>query len=214
MKIEKSEIEQDSKGYKFSTNSLLLSDFVKPKEDDILVEIGTGCGIISILLCKNYKINKIYAVEIQDSLYSFARQNIATSKFEKNITLINKDITKIKRGEIPKADIVFSNPPYIPKNRGRKTINEEKYIAKHEEKLDLKTLIKVSYKILKHKGKICLIYPTKRVDELIFEMKKNDIQPKTLQAVFSSSHSNSKLSLIEGVKNGKNGLDIIKPVIL
>ena len=207
-------IKQKKDGYRFSVDSTLLANFITSKKNDVLLEIGTGSGIISLLLCEKFNIKKIYGIEIQKNLYALAKTNVIKKGFEKKIVLINKDIKEIKKSELPQIDIVFSNPPYRHKNSGRKTSNEEKYLAKHEIAIDLESLIKCAYKFLKDNGKLFLVYPSSRLAELMSVMQKNSIEPKRMQVVYASINSKSKLILIEGVKKGRISLEIEKPIIL
>ena len=189
-------IKQGKDGYRFSSDSILLSEFIETKKNDTLLEIGTGCGIVSILICRKSKIKTIYAVEIQKRLFDFAKKNIIRNSLQDKIILINKDIKKVSFELVPKVDIVFSNPPYYPCASGRNSPNKEKNIAKHEVSLNLKELVKIAYKFLHNKGSFYVIYPSFRQEEVIYEMKKNKIEFKRKEKI----HTKNRFVLIEGVK--------------
>lgn len=155
---------QKKKGYRFSVDAPILADFIQTEEDEELLEIGGGCGIISLLLslkpCKH-----INCLEIQPSLADLARRNVALNRLEDKITVIEGDIRLYQPEK--KFDVVFTNPPFFKLKTGCLGRSEERVIARHEIALNALEVIKKIVELLKPEGRCCLIYPINRYKEII-----------------------------------------------
>lgn len=160
-------ISQPQKGYRFSMDALMLASHVKAKGDEKLIDIGSGSGIISILLAHKYPSLNIIGIEIQEELYKLAQNNIKENGLEDRIHIIHDDVKNIKisKTEGP-ADIIVSNPPFGKKGAGRISPNPQKAIAKHEIALELDSLLNCSNRLLKDRGRLFMIFPFKRHKEL------------------------------------------------
>jgi len=175
---------QKKKGYRFSVDAPLLADFIRTKASDELLELGTGNGIISLLLSiKPFK--SITAVEIQESLAAMARRNVKLNNLEEKIQIIEKDLRALRPEK--KFDIVFSNPPYIKKKAGHLSPSAEKSIAKHELKCNINDIVKKTYELLKEDGRAYFILrfihprqetpPNLFLAEVSFSSRKSEILP-------------------------------------
>ena len=212
-------IKQYKKGYRFSVDSPILADFVYEKEEKTYLEIGTGSGIIAIMMAffdKNINnIKKIYAIELQKSLYELAKENFIVNNI-KNIELINEDIKNIKKTIEPNIiDVVFSNPPFFEMSTGRVNPNNEKFIARHETSLKLEELIKISNYLLKANGKLKLIYPAEKLSKVLINMEKYSFGVSKIGIVYPKKGKNARLVLIEAIK-GKKSIEtkILPPVYI
>lgn len=155
---------QKKKGYRFSVDAPLLADFIQTKDNEELLEIGGGCGIISLLLSlKPFK--HITCLEIQPSLADLARRNVVLNRLEDKITVIEADIRFYQPGK--KFDVIFANPPYFKLKSGWLGSSEEKVIARHEIALQAPEIIEKIVELLKPEGRCCLIYPINRYKEII-----------------------------------------------
>ena len=164
-------------GYNFTSDSVLLSNFIKAPASSICVEIGTGSGIISILLSHKQNVKKIYAFEIQKKYSDLAKKNIEYNNIE-NIEVINDDIKNYAKYIKNQVDVVYANPPYFT---GETTSpNEEVAIARHEKYLPLNVVASASSKLLKSGGTFYVVYPANRLCELIVELVKNKLMPKKM----------------------------------
>lgn len=173
-------------GYNFTSDSVLLSNFISAKKSSVCVEIGTGSGIISILLSHKQKVDKIYAFEIQKKYSDLARKNVEYNGI-KNIEVINDDIKNYSKYIKNQVDVVYSNPPYFT---GEITSpNEEVAIARHEKYLPLSVVISVASRLLKSGGSFYVVYPAQRLCELIVELVKNKLMPKKM---FFAQPTNTK----------------------
>lgn len=205
-------IYQNTDWFSFTLDSVLLADFVKIKNNDKnIIDIGTGTGAIPLIL--STKTNKIIdAIEIQQDVANLFRKTIIYNKLDDQINLIVDDILNYSKNINNYYDIVISNPPYY--NDLKKNITKEKLIARHEVCLDLKSLIKVSKKILKNNGKLFLVYNSNRFLELLEELKNNNLVPKRIRFVHQNKNKEASMVLIECSKNGNPGLKIESPIII
>lgn len=203
---------QKKEGFRFGTDAVLLSKFFNGKKNGKILEIGTGNGIISILLAANKKIDSIKAVEIQKEVSELAKRNVVRNRLEKIVEIINEDIKNINEGN--SYDYIISNPPYMVLDG--KEINEKsiKSIARHEIKLNLKELIENAKRLLKPRGELFLVHKTYRFLEISEELSKNNFSIKRVKFVHYSKEKDSSLVLIEASKGRKNILRIETPIFL
>ena len=208
-------IYQHVNGYRFSIDPILLAHHVEADNRDTILDIGTGCGIIPMTLNHRFDVKRIYGVEIQNSLFEIAEKNIKKNKMEKNIQLLLSDIKDMTQKAMNgPADIIVTNPPYQKPGSGRINPESEKALARHEIKINLKTLLKKTRSLLKNKGKFYIIYPANRASELIFEMESFKITPKQLRFVHSFKDSEATMVICQGIMNGNTGVEIMPPLII
>ncbi len=202
---------QSRQGYRFSVDALLLAEFASVKKGDIIVDLGAGCGIISIFLGKKREADFIFSIEIQKELASQAKRNIALNKLERRSAVIRGDLRHLPaRPGI--ANIVVCNPPYRREKSGRINPDPLKALARHEIAVNLDQIISAGKQLLTPGGKLDIIYPANRLGELITKMKSRGLEPKRLQLVFPDKESNAKLVMIEGMLQAKSGIKILPPV--
>lgn len=206
---------QDKSKYCFTSDSAILANFVQAKKKDSVCEIGTGTGVISILLSKKQNPKRIVAFEIQESAANLAKRNVELNNLQNQIEIVNapiQDFTKYVKSE--SFDVVLSNPPYTkisPNSFVSK--NREEAISKHELCLTLSELVSCSSKLLKFGGKFYVVYDAKRTAELIYKLKQNKLEPKKMFFTAASENSNPILVLIEAVKGGKEGICVLPTLI-
>ncbi len=210
---------QAKKGYRFSVDALLLEDFISAKRLDKAIELGSGSGIVSILLAKRLKNTKILAVEIQKSLAERAKRNVRLNKLDDKIEILIKDIKNLKK-IFPAStfDFVFSNPPFRKTKSGLLSINKERAVARHEIKITLPALVNTASYLLENTGKFYLIYHPFRLVELFELLRKARLEPKRIRFVHSRRVESptrmgeeAKMVLIEAVKGSGSGLKIEPP---
>ena len=207
---------QNENYFFFGIDSILLSDFAKEiKKDAIILDIGTGTGIISILLAKKTECNKIYALEVQEEISEMAMRSVKLNKLENKIQIINDNIKNIEKYlQNNSINAIVTNPPYKRENSGVKNENMNKLISRHEITANLEDFISNGSKILKDKGNFYMVNRPERLAEIITLFKKYRIEPKRLRIVYSKINSKPNLILIKGVKNAKPFLEIEKPLII
>jgi len=207
----KLQIIQSRQGYRFSVDALLLAEFVSVRSEDVVVDLGAGCGIISLFLAVKRKVGFIVGLELQEELASQAQRNIVLNKLEKKIAIIRGDLRHLPMGPAF-AHIVVCNPPYKPQKSGRINPDFSKAIARHELSTKVDDILFAGKALLKPGGRLALIYPANRLAEIFAKMRIQDIEPKRLQIVFPNSYSHAKLAMIEGRLRGKSGLKILPPL--
>lgn len=206
-------LKQSKSGYRYSVDPILVSHFAKPSVGDKVVDLGTGCGIIPIILAYNISPLEIIGVEIQSSLAGFAKDNIMANNMSDDIKIINSDIKKIKKYIKPaSADMVISNPPYTKQNSGRINPDSERAIARHEIKITLAELVEIAAELLKDNGKFVIVYPKKRLSEVLSVMVSNGIEPELLRLVHTKRNVAPKLFLLSGEKKGVKELVVAPPL--
>ena len=207
-------IVQDNEMFNFSLDSILLPNFVTiNKKTNKILDIGCGNAPIPLILSTKTNAH-ITGVEIQKEVYDLALESIKINNKEEQISIINMDINDYyKEIETDSFDVITCNPPffkYIETSNINK--NDYKTIARHEVKLNLKELFKISKKLLKNNGVIAIVHRPERFVEVVEEMKKNNIEPKRVQFVFPKKNMEANIMLIEGSKNGNPGLKILPPI--
>jgi len=207
----KLQIIQSRQGYRFSVDALLLAEFVSVRNEDIVIDLGAGCGIISLFLAVKRKVGFIVGLELQEELASQAQRNIALNKLEKKIVVIRGDLRHLPIGPAF-AHIVVCNPPYRRQKSGRINPDSSKAIARHELSTKVNDILSAGKALLKEGGRLALIYPANRLAEIFAKMRIQDIEPKRLQIVFPNPSSHAKLAMIEGRLHGKSGLKILPPL--
>ena len=217
---------QSRKGYRFSIDALLLEDFISTKQHSRGVELGTGSGVISLLLAKRLRNIKIFAVEIQKSLARCAMRNVKLNKLDSKVEVLCEDIKNFRK-VFPsgKFDFVFSNPPFRKAKSGRLSIDKERAVARHEINITLHGLVSAASYLLKNKGKFYLIYHPFRLVELMGLLKGAGLEPKRMRFVYSRrvesclpagrsptrTGEEAKMVLIEAVKGSGTWLKIEPP---
>ena len=202
---------QDRNGYKFSTDSVLLANFAKAKPSDICVDLCTGSGVVAILFSWKNKIKKSYAIEIQPQVADRAKRSVEFNNL--NIEVLNidlKEATTVLGFEM--ADVITINPPY---NKIGETSNQDEIaISTHEISTNIKDIALVSSKLLKFGGKLFMVHRADRLVEVVTELTKNNLEPKTIRVVYPKATKEPNLILIEAKKGAKSGVKILKPLIL
>lgn len=203
---------QKEDGFCFGIDSVLLSDFAKNiKKESIVVDLGTGTGILPILLSAKTKAKKIYGIEIQKDMAEMAQRSVALNHLENKIEIIPQNIKEITI-EKASVDVIVTNPPYKKSETGLKNENISKRIARHEIYANLEDFIKISFQLLKDKGELYMVHRPERLVDILYELRKNKIEPKKLRFVHSHVGEEPKLILIKAVKNAKPFLSIEKPL--
>ncbi|WP_311492768.1 methyltransferase [uncultured Anaerococcus sp.] len=196
--------------YSFGIDSILLGDFAKMKKDKILLDIGSGNGILAMMANGLYDLKKVYAVEIQANKTKILKENLDLNHI-KNIEIINEDLNKIDFKENT-LDYIITNPPYYKIDQNIKNKDEEFLISRQEIYLNLDDIFAFANKTLKDKGKIFMIHKPERMVEIF--NKSGNLKPKRIRFVSSTFDTKPQFILIEFVKNAKDGLKIEDPIII
>ena len=203
---------QNKDGFCFGMDSVLLSDFAKNmKKEAKVLDLGTGTGIIPILLCGKTNLKEVIGVEVQEEVAQMASRSIKLNNLENRFKIINENIinlTKIYKKQI--FDVIVTNPPYKKKDTGIINENEKKILSRHEITATLEDFIKVSKDLLKDKGEFYMVHRPERLVDILNLMRTYRIEPKILRFVCPKQNKEPNLILIKGVKNAKPFLKIEK----
>lgn len=195
---------QNKDGFCFGIDAVLLSDFAKNiKKDAKVIDLGTGTGIISILLCGKTNLKKIIGVEVQKEVYDMACRSAELNNLGNKFQVINENILNLTDIlEKNSFDAIVTNPPYKKQNTGIINDTKKKLISRHEILANLEDFISISNKLLKDKGEFYMIHRPERMVDIFSLMRKYKIEPKEVRLVFSNEKTSPKMILIKGVKNG------------
>ncbi len=195
--------------HKFGTDAFLLADHAAPRHKDKVCDLGTGCGIIAVLMQMTFSPKIIYAVDIQQQAIEQLKITIEKNGFD-NIFPICKDLKDIV-GDIPigTLDVVTCNPPYKATNAGIESLTEAQRIARHEILCNIDDICRTASKLLKFGGKLCLCNRPERLADVVSAMKNNGIEPKTLRFVCKEPNAAPWLFLISGSKGGKPFMKVL-----
>ena len=209
-------IYQDNDYFLFSLDSMLLANFVSIRlTDKKIIDLCSGNAPVPMLMSFRTKA-RIFGVELQKYIYDMGMDSIIENNMDKQITLINEDVNNLSNiFDSESFDIVTCNPPYFKyKKDSLVNINEGKAIARHEVSLKLEDVISKASYLLKNNGTFALVHRPERLIEIINLMQKYNIEPKRLRMVYPKEGKDANIILIEGVKNGKSGLKIEKPLVV
>jgi tRNA1Val (adenine37-N6)-methyltransferase len=202
---------QSKTGYRFSIDAILLSQFVTIKRGDRVVDLGTGCGIIPLILLLTRPVGQTFGLEIQRDLADQAARNIVLNGYENRMGVILGDI-KHPPFAPSSSDVVTCNPPYRPKNSGRINPDLQRAIARHEMLASLGDILNAATRTLRAKGRLAMIYPAVRLVEVLVRMRGFNLEPKRIRVVYPGMESEAKLALIEASLGGRKGLKVLPPL--
>ena len=202
---------QDMEGLTFGTDALLLAGYVNGKFKRG-VELGSGSGIISMLLLTRGKVEKVTALEVQEHYADLTRRNAELNGLTDRMECLCTDV----REYIPstEAELIFTNPPYMKTDSGKKNLTEKKNIARHEVNGDIYDFCRSARRMLKFGGNFVAVYRPDRLIDLIDAMRNSKIEPKRMTLVYADTDSEPSMALIEGKAGGRSGLLLTKPLII
>ena len=206
---EKFKIIQKVGGYKYGEDTILLFKLFQAslnKKNIKLLDIGTGNGILPILLSDNEFLSELVGIDIQKENIDRANQALQLNKIEKNIQFECMDIREYKKSNY--FDVIISNPPYMDDNGKKINENEHKAISRHEIKLSLNELISNAKRLLKPIGLLYFIHRTHRLVEIIKALDKNNFSIKKIIFIYSTQNNKSTMMFVEAVKGKKIKLEI------
>ena len=207
-------IVQNKNYFNFSLDSILLPNFAPITENTkLILDLCTGNAPVPLVLTTKTNA-KIIGVELQKEVFELAKESVELNDLSEQIELINDNINNIvTKYETDTFGLITCNPPYFKHSEQSITNdNEIKSIARHEIHMELEDVFKISKKLLKNGGSVCMVHRTDRLMEIIEKMKNNNIEPKRVQFIYPKINSESNLVLVDGRKNGKTDLKVLAPL--
>lgn len=209
------QIIQNPEKFCFGMDAVLLSGFVKVKPGGTVLDLGTGTGIIPILLEAKTLAGHLTGLEIQEESADMARRSVDLNELSGKIDIITGDI-KEADSLFPSAsfDVITSNPPYMIGEHGLKNPDEPKAIARHEVLCTLKDVVGQAARLLKPGGHFFMVHRPFRLAEIITMMSGYGLEPKRMQLVYPFADKEPNMVLIEGVRGGRPRMTVEKPLII
>jgi len=206
---------QSRNGYRFSLDAILLANFPTIKINEHIADLGTGNGVIPLVVAYRNPSALVMGVEVQEGLAGRARRNAELNDLDKRIEIVQGDVSAMSRiADAERFDVVLCNPPYRKPSSGRVSPNAEKKIARHEVMGTLQEFLAAGRYLLTFKGRMSLVYPAVRCIDLLHAMRNAGLEPKRLRMVHSFPDTEASLVLVEGIKGGKSGIKISSPLIV
>ena len=208
---------QKKKGFRYSVDALLLSDFVlkQIKNGDKVIELGCGNGVVSLILAKRSKAKEILGIEVQSSLVNLAKRNVKLNKLGRKIKVLKADIKNLPKIFAKESfDWVISNPPFRKVGTGLLSKSQERAIARYELKIRMEEVLRVSEYLVKPEGKIALIYPLERLLELVARIVETSLNPGRLKFAFHKRGDLKPILFAIELLKGGSGFELEKPWLI
>lgn len=206
---------QNPSKFCFGMDAVLLSGFAQVKKDERALDLGTGTGIIPLLLSAKTEGIHFTGLEIQEESADMARRSVALNGLEEKIEIVTGDIKDASaRFGASSFDVITTNPPYMIGDHGLKNDNEAKTIARHEILCDLEDVLRESSRILKTHGRFYMIHRPFRLAEILGKMSEYRLEPKRMRLVYPYIDKEPNMVLIEGLKDGRARMTVEKPLIV
>ncbi len=206
---------QDPARFCFGMDAVLLSGFAQARQGERVLDLGTGTGIIPILMEAKTKASDFFALEIQEESADMARRSVQYNHLEDKIRIITgdmKDASKIFGAS--SFDIVTANPPYMIGQHGISSASDAKAIARHEILCDLDDILRETAKVLRPNGRFYMVHRPFRLAEIFAKMVAYKIEPKRMKLVYPYVDKEPNMVLIEGLRGGRSRLTVEKPLIV
>ena len=205
---------QNESEFCFSLDAVLLAHFAMVRQGITAVDLGTGTGVIAFLLAARAA-GHVVGIEMSPSMAAMATRSVMLNGLEDKVKIIHGDLCKIK-DLLPagSSDLVVSNPPYRPVGGGYISPNDKVAMAKHEVTATLQDVVNAAKHLVKTRGRFAMVHLPERMAEILVAMSEADIEPKRLQLVHSTVDKKPKMLLVEGIRGGKPGLEVLPPLIV
>ena len=201
---------QNANGFCFGIDSVLLSDFAKNiKDNSTVLDLGTGTGIIPILLCGKTNLKEVIGVEVQEEVVNMAKRSSMLNNLENRFKVLNDNILNLgKYYKNQTFDVITTNPPYKEKDTGVINEDKRKLISRNEITASLEDFIKVAKDLLKDKGEFYMVHRPDRLVDILSLLRKYKLEPKEIRFVYSNKDKPPKLVLIKAIKNANKFLKV------
>jgi tRNA1Val (adenine37-N6)-methyltransferase len=209
------QVKQYRRGYRFAIDAIILAHHVKPHRHAVVVDLGSGCGIIALILAYRHPLIRIHGIEIQSELADLAGENVLDNAMQERVHIHCMDLKSMDMRRIPVPfDLAISNPPYRKSDSGRINPDPQRAVARHELETTLADWIAAAGALLKKGGRFITVYTAERAVELLLQMHSAGIEPKLLRSIHSGINTEAKLIIVEGVKGGRPGTKVSAPLIV
>ena len=206
---------QDPERFCFGMDAVLLSGFAKAKEGDRVIDLGTGTGIIPILMEAKTKASDFTGLEIQPESADMAQRSVELNHLESKIRIVTGDIKEASSlFGAATFDVVTSNPPYMTEHHGITNEKSPKAIARHELLCTLEDVISQAARLLRPGGSFYMVHRPFRLVDIMVLMREYHLEPKRMKLVYPYIDKEPNMVLIEGLRGGRPRLTVEKPLIV
>jgi tRNA1(Val) A37 N6-methylase TrmN6 len=206
---------QSRSGYRFSIDAVLLAHFANPRRQDMVLDLGAGCGVISLIMAYRHPSIVLTCLEIQDDLAALIFDNICQNDLADRMRLLRGDWRYVQELlPVGSYDLVVCNRPYYRLGSGRQNLEAEQAVARHELQSSLPDIVKAAVFALRTKGRLVMIYPAARGAALLAALRRGGLEPKRLQVVYPYPGAVGTLLLVEAMKGGGEELTVLPPLCI
>lgn len=206
---------QKKDGFCFGVDAVLLSHFAQVSKNNTVIDLGTGTGIIAVLLAAKRELRMVTGLEIQPEMAEMAARSVKLNGLENKVEIVCGDIKEaVRLFGASSFDAVISNPPYMGKGDGLLNPADIKAVARHEILCTLEDVVSTAARLLRPGGRFSMVHRPQRLADIIFLMRSNALEPKLLQFVHPSPGKKPNLILISGTRNGNPELKVQEPLYI
>jgi tRNA1Val (adenine37-N6)-methyltransferase len=208
---------QPENGFRFAVDALLLACYARPRKNECVLDLGTGCGVVGLgLLLRHGSLNiRIVGLDRDENMACSARANVRAMGFEDRMGIVRGDVCDASRMLLPeRTDVVVCNPPYRETGRGRICLSESRNQARFLVAAALEEFVAAAGHALKNRGRMYVVFLAEGLDRLFAAMQQGRIRPKRVLPVHGRMDDPARLVLVEGRKNGGQGLVMESPLFL
>ena len=208
-------IKQHRRGYRFSIDAVILAHQAAPKPGDKVVDLGTGCGIVPLILTYRQSDLQVYAIEVQAEMAAISERNVLDNHMDDRISILHEDLNALNINNISgPVDLVVSNPPFRKADSGRINPDRQRAVARHEIRTTLSDVIQTACRLLRPFGHFLTIYTAERMTDLFTRLRSANLEPKFMRVIHSTADSEAKLILVDALKGGGPGVKIGPTLII
>ncbi len=208
---------QPPNGYRFSLDAFLLADFVSHSSCQPIIDLGTGCGVVALLLARRFSLARVVGIELQRELVTSARHNVISNHLQHQVDVIQADVRTVPSLLSTSAfGIAVSNPPYRRVGQGRLSPHVSRAMARHEVTLNLSQLLDAARWAVCQHGLLVMIYHPSRLTELCTQLEHTgfSFSPRRLRLIHPKPQATASMALVEAVRGGRDALEVLPPLFV
>ncbi len=205
---------QNIHGFRYGTDAVLLSDFVRLKSHDKVLDFCSGSGIIPVLLCAKAQADKIVGLEIEQEIVESARKTVIINGLENSLEFVCGDINNASKIFDYSFDVITCNPPYSKNGSGKTSHSDKIAKARHELACTLEDVVKNAAKVLKYGGRFYLVHKAERLIDVVDVCRKYKLEPKEIKFVYTGREKNAELVMVCAVLGGGVQVKVLPPLIM